>query len=39
MNGGCSGPDWCQGGDIDKDGYINAVDLKILAEHWLERID
>ncbi len=31
----CSGPDWCQGADIDRNGEVNYYDLAILIDYWL----
>jgi hypothetical protein len=35
---GCSEPDWCSGIDFDHSGKIDILDVKMLAEHWLEGI-
>jgi len=31
----CSAPLWCNGIDIDHNGYVDAGDLAVLAEEWL----
>jgi YD repeat-containing protein len=34
----CTGPDWCDGADINRSGQVNLEDLAILAQQWLENI-
>ena len=34
---GCSGPDWCQGCDLDTNGDVDANDLLLFSEFWLKR--
>jgi len=31
----CSGPDWCAGADIDRDGDVDYSDLGLFVEYWL----
>jgi hypothetical protein len=33
----CSKPQNCSGTDLDADGYVGISDLKLFAEHWLEK--
>jgi hypothetical protein len=33
--GPCSAPDWCAGADLDRNGSINWLDVKALADSWL----
>lgn len=30
---------WCRGADLTNDGFVDSMDLKELAEHWLEGIE
>ncbi|HBG25913.1 MAG: hypothetical protein A2Y10_00710 [Planctomycetes bacterium GWF2_41_51] len=32
----CSEPQWCDGADIDTDGFVDVMDLKLFCEFWLE---
>ena len=38
MDENCAEPNWCAGIDLNKDGKVDLLDLKILGEHWLEGI-
>jgi hypothetical protein len=33
----CNAPDWCDGTDLDTDGSVDANDLMLFCEFWLER--
>jgi hypothetical protein len=30
---------WCSGADLDKNGYVDIVDLAIFSNHWLEGVN
>ena len=32
----CSGPSWCEGTDLNTDGYIDPNDLMLFVDYWLE---
>lgn len=34
---GCNAPKWCDGADLDTNGTINANDLMLFCEFWLEK--
>ena len=34
---GCSGPDWCQGCDLDINGDVDTNDLVLFSKFWLNR--
>jgi len=33
----CNTPDWCGGTDLDTDGSVDANDLMLFCDYWLER--
>ncbi len=33
----CGNPDWCEGTDLDTDGNVDANDLMLFADYWLEK--
>ncbi len=33
----CNAPDWCDGTDLDTDGSVDANDLMLFCQYWLER--
>ena len=33
----CNAPDWCGGTDLDTDGSVDANDLMLFCQYWLER--
>lgn len=35
LNIDCGEPNWCGGADLNRDGYVDAVDLGLFSEHWL----
>jgi hypothetical protein len=35
----CTGPSWCDGADINKDGRVDFEDFAIVAIHWLEGVN
>ena len=35
-NDNCADPDWCGGTDLNRDTYVNLLDLKYLYENWLK---
>jgi len=35
LNEGCRYPDFCGGGDVDKDGKVDLFDFSMLAENWM----
>ena len=35
----CSGPDWCGGGDVTRNGTVDVEDLRRLAEYWMEPVE
>lgn len=34
---GCNDPNWCEGTDLDTDGYVDSNDLMLFTDYWLER--
>ena len=34
---GCNNPNWCEGTDLDIDGNVDANDLMLFADYWLEK--
>ena len=32
----CTGPNWCEGTDLDTDGDVDFDDLMLFADYWLE---
>lgn len=34
---GCSDPNWCEGTDLDIDSNVDANDLRLFVDYWLER--
>jgi len=35
----CKAPVWCNGTDVNRDGYVNIEDLLKICEYWLEIMD
>jgi len=35
----CSDPNWCEGVDLDIDGNVDANDLALFVDYWLERTE
>lgn len=33
----CAEPNWCEGADLDKSGWVDVNDLALFAEFWLEK--
>ena len=31
----CNDPNWCDGADLDRDGYVDHNDLELFVEYWL----
>jgi cyclophilin family peptidyl-prolyl cis-trans isomerase len=38
MEQNCAAPDWCAGADINKNGSVDAPDVLMLAERWLNGV-
>jgi hypothetical protein len=36
---GCNDPNWCEGTDLDTNGTVDANDLMLFADYWLERTE
>jgi hypothetical protein len=34
---GCCDPNWCEGTDLDTNGYVDMSDLMLFVDYWLER--
>lgn len=35
----CNDPNWCEGADIDVDGYVDPNDLRLFVDYWLEKTE
>jgi len=35
----CNDPNWCEGTDLDIDGYVDPNDLKLFVDYWLEKTE
>ena len=33
----CAEPDWCEGADLDNSGFVDANDLMLFTDYWLEK--
>jgi len=36
---GCNDPNWCEGTDLDTNGSVDANDLALFVDYWLERTE